>query len=67
MTVLLRAEDKRTTLAVLLAVQAAFTLSWAWRTHVPGQPLDASSSPAWRGGALQLVAAAWFARRRASR
>ncbi|WRL61886.1 hypothetical protein U6N30_17410 [Blastococcus brunescens] len=43
--VLLRAEDERTTLAVLLAVQSAFTLSWAWRTHVPGQPLDATSSP----------------------
>lgn len=59
-TVLLRAEDERTTLAVLLAVQSAFTLGWAWRTHVPGQPLDATSSTAWRGGALQFVAAAWF-------
>ncbi|SFF88829.1 SCO7613 C-terminal domain-containing membrane protein [Blastococcus tunisiensis] len=58
--VLLRAEDERTTLAVLLAVQSAFTLSWAWRTHIPGQPLDATSATAWRGGALQFVAAAWF-------
>lgn len=58
--VLLRAEDERTTLSVLLAVQSVFTLRWAWRTHVPGQPLDATSSTAWRGGALQLVAAAWF-------
>jgi hypothetical protein len=58
--VLLRAEDERTTLAVLLAVQAVFTLSWAWRTHVPGEPLHATSSTAWRGGALQFVAAAWF-------
>jgi hypothetical protein len=58
--VLLRVEDERTTLAVLLAVQSAFTLSWAWRTHVPGRPLDSTSSTAWRGGALQLVAACWF-------
>ncbi|TQN42457.1 hypothetical protein FHU33_1857 [Blastococcus colisei] len=57
---LLRIEDERTTLAVLLAVQGAFTLTWAWRTHVPGQPLDTTSATAWRGGALQLVAAAWF-------
>jgi hypothetical protein len=58
--VLLRAVDERTTLAVLLAVQGLLTLSWAWRTHVRGEPLDASSSTAWRGGAVQLVAAAWF-------
>ncbi|SOD98851.1 SCO7613 C-terminal domain-containing membrane protein [Blastococcus haudaquaticus] len=58
--VLLRAADERTTLAVLLAVQGVLTISWAWRTHVPGEPLDATSSPAWRGGAVQLVAAAWF-------
>jgi hypothetical protein len=57
---LLRVEDERTTLAVLLAVQGAFTLSWAWRTHVPGEPLDSTSSTAWRGGAVQLVAAGWF-------
>jgi len=58
--VLLRAADERTTLAVLLAVQGVLTLSWAWRTHVPGEPLHATSSTAWRGGAFQLVAAAWF-------
>jgi hypothetical protein len=58
--VLLRAEGERTTLAVLLAVQGAFTLSWAWRTHIPGSPLDPTSATAWRGGALQLVLACWF-------
>jgi len=57
---LLRVEDEGTTLAVLLAVQGVFTLSWAWRTHVPGEPLDSTSSTAWRGGAVQLVAAGWF-------
>ncbi|CAA9224701.1 MAG: hypothetical protein AVDCRST_MAG52-698 [uncultured Blastococcus sp.] len=58
--VLLRAADEGTTLAVLFAVQGLFTLSWAWRTHTAGQPLDASSATAWRGAAVQLVAAAWF-------
>jgi hypothetical protein len=58
--VLLRVEDERTTFAVLLAVQGVFTLSWAWRTHVPGDPLHPTSATAWRGGALQLVAAGWF-------
>ncbi len=61
--VLLRAEDERTTLAVLLAVQAAFTLSWAWRTsrgHTVDDPAHPTSFAAWRGGAVQLVAACWF-------
>src|SRR5215213_7650555 len=58
--VLLRVEDERTTLAVLLAVQGVFTLSWAWRTHVPGGPFDSTSATAWRGGAVQLVLACWF-------
>lgn len=58
--VLLRAEDERTTLAVLLAVQSVCTLSWAWRTHVPGQPPEASRTTAWRGGALQFAVAAWL-------
>ena len=61
--VLLRVEDERTTLAVLLAVQGVFTLSWAWRTgrrHSAEDPLHPTSATAWRGGALQLVAAGWF-------
>jgi hypothetical protein len=61
--VLLRVEDERTTLAVLLAIQGAFTLSWAWRTgrrHTADEPLHPTSATAWRGGALQLVAAGWF-------
>ncbi|MGY1805309.1 SCO7613 C-terminal domain-containing membrane protein [Blastococcus sp. SYSU D00922] len=57
---LLRVEHHRTTLAVLLAVQGVFTLTWAWRTHVPGDPLHPTSATAWRGGAVQLVAAGWF-------
>jgi hypothetical protein len=61
--VLLRAEGERTTLAALLAVQAAFTLTWAWRTtrsRAADQPLDPTSVTAWRGGAVQLVLACWF-------
>jgi hypothetical protein len=61
--VLLRVEDERTTLAVLLAIQGAFTLSWAWRTgrtHSAEDPLHPTSATAWRGGAVQLVAAGWF-------
>jgi hypothetical protein len=61
--VLLRAEGDRTTLAALLAVQAAFTLAWAWRTGRGGavdQPPDPGSATAWRGGAVQLVLAWWF-------
>ena len=54
--VLLRAEGERTTLAaVLLAVQGAFTLGWAWRTShdpVPAEDgaADRTSATAWRGG-----------------
>jgi hypothetical protein len=61
--VLLRVEDERTTLAVLLAIQGVFTLSWAWRTgrtHSAEDPLHPTSATAWRGGAVQLVAAGWF-------
>jgi hypothetical protein len=61
--VLLRVEDERTTLAVLLAIQGVFTLSWAWRTgrtHSADDPLHPTSATAWRGGAAQLVAAGWF-------
>jgi hypothetical protein len=61
--VLLRVEDERTTLAVLLAIQGVFTLSWAWRTgrtHSTDDPLHPTSATAWRGGAVQLVAAGWF-------
>ncbi|TFV65885.1 UNVERIFIED_ORG: hypothetical protein E4P37_07995 [Bacillus sp. AZ43] len=61
--VLLRTHDERTTLAALLAVQAAFTLSWAWRTgrgHTVDDPMHPTSATAWRGGAVQLVAASWF-------
>jgi hypothetical protein len=61
--VLLRVENERTTLAVLLAIQGLFTLSWAWRTgrtHSADEPLHPTSATAWRGGALQLVAAGWF-------
>ncbi|SNR29168.1 SCO7613 C-terminal domain-containing membrane protein [Blastococcus mobilis] len=60
---LLRVEDERTTLAVLLAVQGVLTLSWAWRTgrtHSAEEPLHPTSATAWRGGAVQLVAAGWF-------
>jgi hypothetical protein len=60
--VLLRVEGERTTLAVLLAVQGAFTLTWAWRTgrgHPVDTPVDPGSATAWRGGALQLVLACW--------
>lgn len=61
--VLLRAQDERTTLAALLAVQGALTLSWAWRTGraraADDQP-DPTSVVAWRGGAVQLVLACWF-------
>jgi hypothetical protein len=61
--VLLRAEGERTTLAALLAVQASFTLTWAWRTgrvHPSDETPDRSSPTAWRGGAVQLVLACWF-------
>lgn len=58
--ILLRVADERTTLSVLLVVQGLFTLSWAWRTYLSGRRLDSSSWTAWRGGALQLVAAGWF-------
>ena len=61
--VLLRVEDERTTLAVLLAIQGVFTLSWAWRTgrtHSADDQLHPTSATAWRGGAVQLVAAGWF-------
>jgi hypothetical protein len=60
---LLRAEGERTTLAALLAVQGAFTLTWAWRTtrsRAVDQPVDPTSVTAWRGGAVQLVLACWF-------
>jgi hypothetical protein len=61
--VLLRAEGDRMTLAALLAVQAAFTLAWAWRTGRGGavdQPPDPGSATAWRCGAVQVVLACWF-------
>jgi hypothetical protein len=61
--VLLRSHDERTTLAVLLAVQSAFTLSWAWRTgrgHTVDDPMHPTSAAAWRGGAVQFVLACWF-------
>jgi hypothetical protein len=59
--VLLRAEGERTTLAAVLAVQAAFTLTWAWRTG-RGSPVasDPASVTAWRYGAAQFVLASWF-------
>jgi hypothetical protein len=61
--VLLRAGGDRTTLAAVLALQAAFTLTWAWRTG-PGHPADAPADPAsataWRAGAVQFVLACWF-------
>jgi hypothetical protein len=57
--VLLRVEDERTTLAVLLAVQAAFTLSWAWRTGRAGAG-NPTSAAAWRASAAQFVLAGWF-------
>ncbi len=56
--VLLVAEGDRTTLAVHLAVQGAFTSGWAWRTGAGGDAA-ALSTAAWRIGAAQLVAAAW--------
>jgi hypothetical protein len=62
--VLLRAEDERTTLAAVLAVQGFFTLGWAWRTgrgRAPGEDADPTSATAWRGGALQLTLACWVA------
>jgi hypothetical protein len=61
--VLLRAEGERTAFAAVLAVQGAFTLTWAWRTtgsRTAGRPSDPTSVPAWRAGAVQLVLACWF-------
>jgi hypothetical protein len=49
--VLLAVESDRPVLAAGLAVQGAFTLTWAWRTRV--------STTTWRIGAAQLVAAVW--------
>jgi hypothetical protein len=50
-------------LAVLLAVQGAGTLGWAWQTGPAPADDDAAelSNGAWRVGAAQLVAAAWVA------
>jgi hypothetical protein len=64
--VLLRAEGERTALAAVLAVQGAFTLSWAWRTRLDPVPVtdeaaDRTSATAWRAGAAQLVLACWVA------
>lgn len=64
---LLVADDQRPLLAVLLAVQSAATLSWAWRTTPPRTTSDDESAEqaeigtvAWRIGAAQLVLAAWI-------
>jgi hypothetical protein len=60
---LVAARGDRLAMAVLLAVQGACTLGWAWRTgrarndDDPAEP----STGAWRVGAGQLVVAAWVA------
>jgi len=52
---------RHATLAVVLLIQGACTLVWAWRTasHLPTADDEAVSRAAWRAGAAQLVLAAW--------
>ena len=61
--VLLAVQGDRIALALLLGVQGACTLGWAWQTGRAPRDDDAAelSNAAWRVGAVQLVAAAWVA------
>lgn len=60
---LLIGAHRQATLAVVLAVQGAGTLGWAWRTGGRHRTADddGASRAAWRGGAAQLVLAVWVA------
>jgi hypothetical protein len=60
---LLVGDHRHAWLAVVLVVQGACTLGWAWRTgrrHPTADDAEASRA-AWRAGAAQLVFAAWVA------
>jgi hypothetical protein len=58
---LLSAEGRPTSLALVLAVQGLCTLAWAWRTRGRAGTTDDGAGTAWRVGAVQLVLAAWIA------
>ena len=57
------AQEQAGVLAIVLAVQGACTLLWAWRTWTTQHTADDAelSRAAWRVAAAQLVVAAWVA------
>jgi hypothetical protein len=56
--VLVALDGDRAGVALVLVVQAAATIGWAWWTGPPAP--DAPTWAAWRAGAAELVAAAWL-------